>query len=73
MADNMNERRQFTGVPVSGVPEQRRIFVDKGQPGGREIEVPGLLGMKPLRPSPHGRSWPHQHFKVGESCLAGAR
>jgi hypothetical protein len=71
MDDNMNERRQFTGVPVSGVPEQRRIFVDKGQPGGREIEVPGLLSMKPLRPTPHGNPGPSSISKSVKAALPG--
>jgi hypothetical protein len=69
MDDNMNERRQFTGVPVSGVPEDRRIFVDHGQPGGREIEVPGLLSMKPLRPSPHGNPGPTSISKSVKAAL----
>ena len=71
MDDNMNERRQFTGVPVSGVPEQRRIFVDKGQPGGREIEVPGLLSMKPLCPTPHGNPGPSSISKSVKAALPG--
>lgn len=71
MDDNMNERRQFTGVPVSGVPEQRRIFVDKGQPGGREIEVPGLLSMKPLRAAPHGNPGPTSISKSVKAALPG--
>ena len=71
MDDNMNERRQFTGVPVSGVPEQRRIFVDKGQPGGREIEVPGLLSMKPLRLTPHGNPGPTSISSSVKAALPG--
>jgi hypothetical protein len=68
MADS---RRQFTGVPVSGVPEQRRIFVDQGQPGGREITVPGLLSMKPMRPSPHGNPGPTSMSPSVKAALPG--
>ena len=71
MDDNMNERRQFTGVPVSGVPEQRRIFVDQGSPGGREISAPGLLSMKPLRPTPHGNPGPSSISKSVKAALPG--
>jgi hypothetical protein len=54
MADS---RGQFTGVPVSGGAAPR-VFVDGGLPFGREITVPGLLSMKPMRPSPHGNPGP---------------
>ena len=72
MDDNMNERRQFTGVPVSGVPEQRRIFVEGAawRPGNRG---PRSIGHEAVAAVATRQSWPHQHFKVGESCLAGAR
>jgi hypothetical protein len=71
MADDTDHNRQFTGVPVSGVPEQRRIFVDQGQPGGREIAAPGLLSMKPLRPAPHGNPGPSSISKSVKAALPG--
>jgi len=46
----MADRPQFTGEKA-GIPAAR-IFVDKGQPGGREVTVPGILGAAPLRRTP---------------------
>ena len=50
MADSSNNNQQFTGKK-EGIPAAR-VFVDEGQPGGREVKVPGILG-KPLQPAPH--------------------
>jgi hypothetical protein len=47
----MADRPQFTGEKA-GIPAAR-VFVDKGQPGGREVTVPGILGAAPLRRTPH--------------------
>jgi hypothetical protein len=51
MADDTDHNRQFPDAKP-GIPAAR-VFVDEGQPGGREVTVPGLLGA-PLRPAPHG-------------------
>ena len=42
MADS-NNNRQFLGVSRFGGTPAPRVFVDEGQPGGREI--PGGLGL----------------------------
>jgi hypothetical protein len=52
MAD---DRRQFSGVPVSGGAAPR-VVVRGGQGGGEEMPE-GILGV-PLRPSPHGNPGP---------------
>ena len=55
MADGPDPNRpQFTGEKA-GVPAAR-VIVDEGQPGGREVTVPGILGAAPLRRTP---SVPH--------------
>jgi hypothetical protein len=50
MADDTDHNRQFPDAKP-GIPAAR-VFVDEGQPGGREITVPGLLGAAPLHSTP---------------------
>jgi hypothetical protein len=47
----MAERPQFTGVAPAGLVKQ--VFVDAGQPGGRQIPGGlGLLSNKPISSTP---------------------
>jgi hypothetical protein len=54
MSDNGPQflgRNRYGGTPAA------RVFITEGQPGGREIKVPGLLGAAPLHrtpTTPHG-------------------
>ena len=51
----MAERPQFTGVAPAGLIKQ--VFVDAGQPGGREI--PGGLGLLSNAPISRVPTTPH--------------
>jgi hypothetical protein len=49
----MAERPQFTGANAFGGTPAPRVFVDEGQPGGREISGGlGLLGNAPISSTP---------------------
>jgi hypothetical protein len=49
----MAERPQFTGANAFGGTPAARVFVDEGQPGGREIPGDlGLLSNNPISSTP---------------------
>jgi hypothetical protein len=53
VADSSNNNQQFRGRNRAGGTPAARVFVDEGQPGGREVTVPGILGAAPLCRTPH--------------------
>jgi hypothetical protein len=48
----LGNRPNFTGSNAFGGTPAPRVFVDEGQPGGREIVTPGILSGEPLNRTP---------------------